>query len=272
MAEELVNQAMETITGLYSCPAIRMEAYAVKTNNLPLGALGSIGSSHAFFAIEAHINHLASAIARTPAEIKTVNILSKGHSNFGADPLDVDIPFQKLTERLEQLSDYKRKYASYELVKKRDPGCHEGIVRGIATTLGYQTDRSFFQIPSMNSYSVEVVLARDLNLTIDTHSAAGSPSLRAMLKRTAANVLSMSAKDIRLLPPVCNAQNQCGPMPVSRGATVVNQLVERACRALQKRRFRQSLPIVSKAQAKLPPRVIWDSKSLLGQPFAGASL
>lgn len=271
MAQELVNQAMATITGLYACPAIRMEAYAVKTNILPLGALGSIGSSHAFFAIEAHINHLASVTPKTPAEIKTVNILSKGHSNFGADPLDIDIPFQKITEKLEQLSDYRRKYASYELVKKRDPGCHEGIVRGIAMTLGCQTDRSFFQVPAMNSYTVEVTLDRNLSLTINTHGAAGSPSVRAMWKTTAAGVLSMSAKDIHLVPPVCNAQNQCGPMTLSRGATVVNQLIERACRALQKRRFRESLPIVSKAQTRLPQRVEWNSNSLLGQPFAGAS-
>jgi len=271
MAEELVNQAMAAITGFYSCPSIRIEAYAVKTNVVPLGALGSIGSSHAFFAIEAHINHLAKVLPKTPAEIKSANILLKGHSNFGAEPLEAEIPFRRITEKLEELSDYKRKYASYELVKKRDPGCREGVVRGIAITLGYQSDRSFFQIPAMNSYAVEVTLDRTLNLTINTHGAAGSPSVRAMWKTTASRFLSMDEKDIRLLPPVCNNQNQCGPMTLSRGATVVNQLIERACRALQKRRFRESLPIVARAQTRLPPRVTWEQNSLVGQPFAGAS-
>lgn len=271
MAEELINQAMSTITGLYVCPAIRIEAYAVRTNILPLGALGSIGSSHAFFAIEAHINHLASVLPKTPAEIKAVNILSKGHSNFGAEPLESDIPFQRISRKLEQLSDYRRKYASYELVKKRDPGCREGIVRGIALTFGYQTDQSFFQIPAMNTYMVEVTLDRNLELSIDTHGAVGSESLRAMWKVTAAGLLSMSEKDVHVAPPTCNSGVQCGPMTLSRGATIINPLIERACRALQKRRFRESLPIVSRAQIRLPRRLAWDSKSLVGQPFSGAS-
>ncbi|MCE5255942.1 MAG: molybdopterin-dependent oxidoreductase [Spirochaetaceae bacterium] len=271
MAEELVNQAMSAITGLYVCPSIRLEAYAVRTNILPLGALGSIGSSHAFFAIEAHINHLASLIQKTPAEIKAVNIISKGHSNFGAEPLESEIPFLRISRKLEQLSDYRRKYASYELVKKRDPGCREGIVRGIALTLGYQTDQSFFESPSMNTYIVEVTLDRNLALSIDTHGAVGSEALRAMWKTTAAGVLSMSENDVHILPPVCNSAIQCGPMTLSRGATIINSLVERASRALQKKRFRETLPITSRAQIRLPHRLAWDSRSLRGQPFSGAS-
>ena len=55
LAQELVHQAVAAITGIYACPSMRLEAYAIKSNIIPLGAMGSIGATHAFFSIEAHI-------------------------------------------------------------------------------------------------------------------------------------------------------------------------------------------------------------------------
>jgi CO/xanthine dehydrogenase Mo-binding subunit len=84
LAPELVYQAASAITGIYSCPAIRIEAYAIRSNTIPLGAMGSVGATHAFFAIEAHMNNLAQRYSKHPAEIKALNILKKGQSTFGA--------------------------------------------------------------------------------------------------------------------------------------------------------------------------------------------
>lgn len=271
LAQELVRQAMAAITGIYACPVIRLEAYAIRTTTVPLGALGSMGSTHAFFSIEAHINHLAKVLQKTPAEIKSINMLTKGSSNFGALPLDADVPFQKIHKKLEGLSDYQRKYASYELVKKRDPGYREGIVRGIALTVGYQTDQSFFEQPAMNSYAVETRFDRNLDLVINTQAAIGSESLRTMWKTTAASVLSMPEDKIHFLPPTTDSTIPCGPMTLSRGASTINKLVERTCKSIQKKRFRETLPISVKAQTRIPRKLAWNGSVLSGQPFDSAS-
>jgi CO/xanthine dehydrogenase Mo-binding subunit len=272
LAQELVHQASAAITGIYACPAIHLETYAIRSNILPLGAMGSIGATHAFFSIEAHMNHLAQKIGITPAEIKTLNMLTKGSSNFGAQPLDYEIPFSRIHRKLEMISDYKRKYASYELVKKRDPGCREGIVRGIALTVGYQTGRSFSDQPAMNAYSVETTLDRNLNLVINTQAAIGSESLRAMWKKTAASALSIPEATIHFSAPNTDTTTPGGPLTLSRGASTVNKLIERTCRSIQKKRFRESLPIVTKAQTRVPKRVsMAGGTNIGGQLFDSAS-
>ena len=177
-------------------------------------------------------------------------MMQKGSSNFGEPPLDYDIPFLKIHKKLEKMSDYRRKYASYELVKKRDPSSREGIVRGIALTVGYQTGRSYSDQPLINTYSVETTLDRNLNLVISTQAATGSDSLKAMWKATAAAALSISAEKIHFAPPNTDTTLPCGPLTLSRGASIINKLIERTCRAIQKKRFRESLPIVAKAQTK----------------------
>ena len=271
-AQEIIHQAAAAVTGIYACPAIRIEAYAIRSNILPLGAMGSIGATHALYSIEAHLNHLAKLAGKTPAEIKALNILMKGRSNFGAHPLDSEIPFAKIHRKLEMTSDYRRKYASYELVKKRDSGSRGGIVRGIALTVGYQTGRSFSDKSSMNAYSVETVLDRNLDLVITTQSAIASENLRAMWRTTAASALSIPESAVRFAPPNSDTTLPCGPLTLSRGASTVNKLIERTCRAIQKKRFRESLPIAAKAQTRvLKESVLSSGDSLGGLLFDAAS-
>jgi len=272
LARELVHQAAAVMTGIYSCPSIRLEAYAIRTNTIPLGAMGSIGATHASFSIEAHMNHLAQVLQKTPAEIKTLNMLPKEGSNFGAPPINYEIPFAKIHRNLEKISDYRRKYASYELVKKRDPGCREGVVRGIAITVGFQTGRSFSDQPLMDTYAVETTLDRNLDLIINTQAAIGSDNLKAMWKATAAGALSISENKIRFLSPNTDSTPPSGPLTLSRGAAIVNRLIERTCRAIQKKRFRESLPISAKAQMHTMPRSSGEKSPVVaGQQFDSAS-
>lgn len=271
LAAELVAQAMAAMTGIYSCPSIRIEAYAVKSNVVPLGALGGIGSTHAFFSIEAHTNHLAKVLQKPLAEFKSQNLLEKGSSHFGALPMESEIPFEKLTRALESISDYRRKYASYELVRKRDPACREGIVRGIAITIGYQSANSFAGSPRWNGYAVEACLEKNLDLVIRTQAAVASEDALAMWRSTAASILSIPEERVLFAPPDTDSTAACGPMTLSRAASVMNRLVDRACRAIQKRRFRDALPIRVRAQGSAGKSLAWRGEQLSGQPFDSVS-
>jgi CO/xanthine dehydrogenase Mo-binding subunit len=254
LAEELLLQAEAMIPGMYSCPAIRIKSYAIKTNTIPLGAMGGIGASHASFSIEAHMNRLALIHQKTPAELKAINMVSKRNSYPGQTVPIYEIPFLKLHAKLESISDYKRKYASYELVKKRNPGLREDIIRGIALTVGYQTSRSFSSYPGMNSYQIEATLTRDLTLVFSGQAVIGSDTLRNMWRDIASSILSIPKGSIHFSMPDSNSNSFNGPLTLSRGSSVITRLIERSCRAIQKKRFRDSLPISAKVQTRNPPR------------------
>jgi CO/xanthine dehydrogenase Mo-binding subunit len=272
LARELLLQASAAMTGVYYCPALHIEAYAVRSNIVPLGALGGMGATHASFPIESHLNHAAKALQKTPKEIKTVNILRRGMEISNPLSPTFDIPFEKIHKTLEAMSDYRRKYASYELVKKRDPGCRDGIVRGIALTVGYQTSRSFSKDPLMNSYSVEIRLDRDLKVAISTQTAVGSNRLLSLWKTTASGILSIPEESISILAPDTDTAAGSGPLTLSRGTMVINRLIERSCKAIQKKRFRESLPLVAKAQTKLGYREGGAPASQTGRDFETPSL
>ncbi|NTW37647.1 MAG: xanthine dehydrogenase family protein, partial [Syntrophobacteraceae bacterium] len=68
LAEEILSQAMLAATGIYSCPDARVEGYAVASNTVPMGTLGGLGASHAYFAIESHTNRIAQALGENPSD------------------------------------------------------------------------------------------------------------------------------------------------------------------------------------------------------------
>jgi CO/xanthine dehydrogenase Mo-binding subunit len=271
LSEELVDQAILAVMGIYSCENVRIEGFAVKTNIVPLGALGGLGASHAFFSIEAHLNHLAQRLQKDPAEIKNVNLLKKGSSNFNGSPLDVDIPFAEISKRLVEMSDYRRKYSSYELVKKRDPGYREGIVRGIEISVGYQNSSFFLDGGGVNSYVLDMTLDKDLMLMMKTQAAAASDNLKKMWKKTAMDIVGLELENITIGPPDTDKAPPCGPTTLSRGVSVINKLVERSCKTIQKKRFRESLPISTRTVSRLTQHLSWSDSNLVGYAFESAT-
>lgn len=271
LADELLDHAVLSLLGIYACPVITIDAFAVQTNVIPLGALGNLGSTHGFFALDAHINHLARKYQKTPAEIKAVNMIAKGMTVHGDVQVSSVIPFSKIQQKLETMADFKRKHASYEVIRKRDPASKKGIIRGIAGSFGFQTGDAFLQSPEKNRYSVEVTLEKDLSLTVTTEAAISSENARLMWKRTVSEILSLPERSIHIIQDSVHTKSGCGPMVVSRGVFAINKLVERSCRALQKRRFRESLPLSVNAQMQCNPSIQWTPDGLSGKAFDAAS-
>lgn len=271
LAEELLDHAVLSLLGIYACPVITIDAFAVQTNVIPLGALGNLGSTHGFFALDAHLNHLARKHQKSPADIRALNMIAKGMTVHGDVQISSAIPFPRIQQKLETMADFKRKHASYEVIRKRDPASRKGIIRGIAGSFSFQTGDAFLQSPEKNRYSVEVRLEKDLSLIIMTEAAISSENARLMWKKTVSDILSIPERSVHIIQDSVHSNSGCGPMVVSRGVVAINKLIERACRALQKRRFREILPLSVKAQMQCNPSIQWTSNGLSGKAFDAAS-
>ncbi len=271
LAEELLDHAVLSLLGIYACPVVSIDAFAVQSNVIPLGALGNLGSIHGFFALDAHLNHLARKCQKSPAEIKAINMIAKGMTVHGDVQVSSVIPFSKIQQKLEIMADFQRKHASYEVIRKRDPASRKGIIRGIAGSFGYLTGDAFLNIPEKNRYSVEVQLEKDLTIVIKTEAAISSENARLMWKKTVSEILSLPERSIHVIQESVHSNSRCGPMVVSRGVFAINKLIERSCRALQKKRFRETLPLTVKSQMQCNPSIQWTEDGLSGKAFDAAS-
>jgi CO/xanthine dehydrogenase Mo-binding subunit len=210
-------------------------------------------------------------VGEDPADWKSRNVLRKGSRLLTGEILKEEVPYDAVLARLASASDYRRKYAGYELVRKRRSGRSDGPLRGIGLAFAYQGAGPFLSGDASNSYTVEATLDKDLGLRIHTSAAGGAGRVTDIWRRSAADILGIDLESVRIAAPDTDQVPDSGPSTLSRNVSVVNRLVERACAAIQKRRFRDPLPLTARSVYRVPRPIKWVDGQVSGSPFDTAS-
>src|SRR5206468_1770762 len=95
--------------GPYFCPNVRIRSQAVATNAPPHGAFRGFGAPQSIFALERHLNKVASAVGLTPEEFRRRNFIRRGGTTATGQVIREDVNLGALLERAFELSDYHAK-------------------------------------------------------------------------------------------------------------------------------------------------------------------
>ena len=78
VGEAVLLRAASFSCGPYVIPHVKVDSYAVYTNNVPAGAMRGFGNPQATFAAEVQMNRLAEALGMDPIELRRKNMLDTG--------------------------------------------------------------------------------------------------------------------------------------------------------------------------------------------------
>jgi CO/xanthine dehydrogenase Mo-binding subunit len=249
-ADEILDRVCLGALGSYKHGDATIAAAAVQTNVPPEGPFAGFGLSQGFFAMERHVSRIADSLGMDPVEWRKLNSLgSRKALAVGAavkDPVRLDA----LLDTAATMSDYRRKWASYELLRKRRRSNGEenfaqgsqGTLRGIGVACAYQGGGFMYHLSNTGRYSVEATLDKEGVLEIRAGIAPSSGDIFAIWKAIAMESLSLEADAVRIVFAVGKAPDS-GPDTLSREITILTRLVERACGDIKKQRFRDPLPI-----------------------------
>jgi len=95
---KVLGNATLMCTGPYSIPNVKVDSYAVYTNNLPNGAFRGFGGPQGAFAAEMQMNKLAEALGMDPVEIRMRNLLDEGDLLSVGTPLPAGVSIKKVVE------------------------------------------------------------------------------------------------------------------------------------------------------------------------------
>ena len=96
---KVLGNATIMCTGPYEVPNIKVDAYAVYTNNVPGGAFRGFGGPQASFSAETQMNRLAEALDIDPVEIRLKNILREGSLLSVGTPLPKGVSLPQVMEQ-----------------------------------------------------------------------------------------------------------------------------------------------------------------------------
>lgn len=272
-AEELLDRAMYALGGLYHCPHLHIRGRVFTTNIPPAGAFTGMGGSQSQFALEVFTDEIRQQLGKSPIEWKTWNLASKSKPSPWSVHRKPLFPPQNLLSFVQKASDFERRHAALELLRKRrerDPESFESteFLEGIGIALGGQG--SGFFLDHEHRAKVEVRITKDRKVRIFTSAVPGSYALKSIWKKIPSEFFGVSPSSVIIEPIQTSSTQDSGPSIFSRNITIATKLIERCCSQLKKN---LSAGLPAQLVKSLDPRYSrsWDRDEFLGNPFTTIS-
>jgi len=247
--DEIIDQTCIGALDAYTHGSFNVKAEGIRTNIPPQGPMAGFGLSQGLFAAERHISHIADSLGHDPAEWRKQNYNEKNLA-IGIK-LKEKPPLVELIDSVTAMSDYRRKWASYELLRhsrRKEPWKFSGDpIRGIGISTGFQGSGFLYNNESGNgNCTVELTLEKDGSLEIKTSVIPYGDN--EIWRNLAHEILGVDIKAVRFIN--ANDVPDSGVATLSRSISFHTGLVERCCMDIKNLRFHDPLPITVRHSAK----------------------
>ncbi len=230
LQEETAARMKDATLSLYSPVSVSATLRTMRSSAPPMGAFEGAGTAQITFAREVHFNRLASLFDEDPVAWRLRNLRQ-------------DWPIlSEIAQRLADESDFNRRYAANELVRKRRLQLpqNSSVLKGIGCAIAEQA--SGF-IAGEDRGAVTVRLDADGTARLFCSVPTPNPRLRQSWRQVVAQSLQMELDEVLLETSLRNEQGESGPRLFSRGIAQIPRAIQSCCDAIQKQRFREPLPI-----------------------------
>lgn len=257
--EESLQRMCASLFTSFSCENLAVRAYAIRTNNPPLGPFAGFGLSQVQFASEMFLGELGEESDQDHLDIRQRNI-NRGKIALG-----------RLSDLVIGRSDYRRKYASFELVKKRGGDKGDCLRRGVGFSFAHQASGFLLPPPGSSRMSVECELGKDLRLSIRTSAQAGDQGTLAIWRLRGASILGIDQDQVDLDTGATDQLPDSGPSTLSHNISLIPELIAKCCQEIKKERFRAPLPIRVRKASLVGQRFDTSSGAISGFPSSALS-
>ena len=257
--QEILDQICLGSLGYYNIGNFKLNARANRTNIPPQGAYSGFGLAQGFFAMERLVSQIADMVNQEPAQWRKDHIDSRMILPSGLASRN-HVSCEELIETTAKMSDYYRKWNSYQLLRQSRKGKNidrKEYPRGIGIAIGFQGGGLLYNGSDKGAYGVEVTLTKEGILEIKTSITSSDEDYQRIWAHVASEILSIDHSLIRLK----NIQApDCGPSCASRNITAITKMVEKCCQAIRKQRFHDPLPITVRRSVRPQNGVLWDGR------------
>lgn len=279
-AQEIIDRLTIACTGIYKPENLYISAKATTSSNPPTSIYPRIIDSQSFFALESHMQDISKALLLSPDELRLKNLIPQATKSTQAVKETkhfISLPLKNIDETFIpsiQNSDFERKYFTYSVNAEKRMNRTQGTffalpLRGIGFSCAY--DGSGFFGKTIYSCDQKMEVTFNSPSDIEIHFFKPSNVVETIWKEICAKILDVepSAVHINSVFPAKDIPNI--PEETSSNISVMTYLLEKCCEDIQKKRFKQPLPLSSKKQ--LPPSIKnrWNDSTFSGIPFHATS-
>jgi CO/xanthine dehydrogenase Mo-binding subunit len=243
---KVLGNATLMCTGPYEIPNVKVDSYAVYTNNLPNGAFRGFGGPQGAFAAETQMNRLAEKLGMDRVEIRQKNVLTEGAFLSVGTPLPKGVTIGKVVERC-GIEVSQSKISNQASSKPH-------LLRGTGFACAFKNVGFSFGAPEQSIATVEIHGGAEIEQIILRHAGADvGQGAHTVMVQMAAETLGMPIEKIRLITSDTASTGDSGSASASRMTFMAGNSIKGACELALVKWNAEERPAIATYQYR-PPR------------------
>jgi len=268
---KVLGNATLMCTGPYEIPNVKVNSYAVYTNNLPGGAFRGFGGPQGAFAAESQMNKLAEALKIDPVELRMRNVLREGSLLSVGTPLPKGVSMPQVIENCADAASWektekgwmrsqyriKRENSSIAPHKKRGWG-FACAFKNVGFSFGYQE----------NSWATVVLHGgAEIEQAIVHHAGADvGQGAHTVMAQMAAEALGIPNEKVTMVVSDTAVTDNSGSVSASRMTFMSGNAIKGACEQALLSWNDEERPVIATYQYRAPKTTPYDPKTGKSDP------
>jgi CO/xanthine dehydrogenase Mo-binding subunit len=279
----VLSRGLIHAAGPYHCENVRIDGRAMLTNSPPFGAFRGFGAPQTQFAVERHMDRIATELQIDPVELRRRNLIRDGQTTATGQVIEDGVDRVALMDQALEMSGYRVRQRENAEFNRSNLGRQRGI--GLAT---FFHGAGFTGAGEVHLGSVvHVAGLPDGRVEIRASNVEMGQGALTVFTQIAADRLGYPPSQVLVAPADTHRVPDSGPTVASRTAMIVGHLVEEACDDLRRRLgvdgdceakgLSQAIGswheanheggLLGEARYKEPPHIHWDEDTYRGDAY-----
>ena len=255
-------------TGPYDIPNVKVDTYAVYTNNIPNGAFRGFGGPQGLFAAEQQMNKLAERLGMDPVELRMKNLVHEGSILSVGTPLPHGVSMLQVAEKAAEAAGWTR---SGRMGKWQRPGAPSSTQRnkryGIGYACGFKNVGFSFGAPEQCTARIELHGKVEIEQAIVYHSGADcGQGAHTVFAQMAAEALEVPVEKINLVVSDTAFTPPSGSASASRMTFMAGNSILGAAEIALKKWRDEERPAIGTYQYRPPKTTPFDPETGKSEP------
>lgn len=258
---KVLGNATLMCTGPYEIENVKVDSYAVYTNNIPNGAFRGFGGPQGAFAAEMQMNRLAEALGMDVVEIRLRNVLREGSLLSVGTPLPKGVSIAEVVEQCAKAAGWQKTEDGWKRPPKpANPAPH--LIRGIGFACAFKNVGFSFGAPEHSWATVELYGDAEIERAIVHHAGADvGQGAHTVMAQIAAETLGIPLEKVRMVVSDTAVTDNSGSASASRMTFMAGNAIKGACEAALEKWRAEERPVIVKYKYRPPATTPFDPQT-----------
>ncbi|GAB4475712.1 MAG: selenium-dependent xanthine dehydrogenase [Anaerolineales bacterium] len=258
---KVLGNATLMCTGPYEIENVKVDSYAVYTNNIPNGAFRGFGGPQGAFAAEMQMNRLAEALGMDVVEIRLRNVLREGSLLSVGTPLPKGVSIAEVVEQCAKAAGWQKTEDGWKRPQKpANPAPH--LIRGIGFACAFKNVGFSFGAPEHSWATVELYGDAEIERAIVHHAGADvGQGAHTVMAQIAAETLGIPLEKVRMVVSDTAVTDNSGSASASRMTFMAGNAIKGACEAALEKWRAEERPVIVKYKYRPPATTPFDPQT-----------